>query len=43
MTNHWHKRVPHEMASEYTAKGWVIWKREARTVVLVWPKPGAPT
>ena len=43
MTTHWHKRVPAEMAYEYTAKGWKIWKREGRTVLLVWTKAGEPT
>lgn len=38
-----HKRVTHDMAHEYTSKGWTIWKREGRTVLLVWNKPGAPT
>lgn len=42
MITHWHKRVPSEMASEYVAKGWTIWKREGRTVLLVWNKAGAP-
>lgn len=37
-----HKRVPASMASEYTANGWVIAKREGRTVVLVWPKDTQP-
>lgn len=37
-----HKRVPSDMVSEYLAKGWTIWKREGRNVVLVWPKAGAP-
>ena len=38
----WHKRVPSDMAFEYVAKGWKIWKREGRNVVIVWPKAGAP-
>lgn len=37
-----HKRVPSDMVSEYLAKGWTIWKREERTVLLVWNKAGAP-
>jgi len=39
---HIHKRVPLDMVSEYTAKGWVIWKREERSAVLVWTKAGEP-
>jgi hypothetical protein len=38
-----HKRVPFDMVSEYTAKGWKIWKREGHTVLLVWDKAGVPT
>lgn len=37
-----HKRVPHDMVSEYLAKGWTIWKREGRTVLLRWDKAGEP-
>lgn len=42
LETHWHKRVPLDMASEYIAKGWRIWKRETTTVLLIWPKEGAP-
>lgn len=37
-----HKRVPFDMVSDYLARGWTIWKREGRTVVLEWRKAGAP-
>ena len=37
-----HKRVPSDMVSEYLAKGWTIWKREGRTVLLVWTRAGEP-
>lgn len=34
--NHWHKRVPLDMAREYIAKGWQVWGTEGNAVVLVW-------
>tara|TARA_R110000868_G_scaffold290385_2_gene550584 strand:+ start:2077 stop:2214 length:138 start_codon:yes stop_codon:yes gene_type:complete len=34
--NHWHKRVPLDMAREYIAKGWKVWGTEGNAVVLVW-------
>ena len=37
-----HKRVPHDMAPEYLERGWTIWKREERTVLLIWNQAGAP-
>lgn len=37
-----HKRVPHDMAKDYTRQGWKIWRREGRTVVLIWEKAGPP-
>lgn len=42
MSWRWTKRVPASMVSEYTANGWVIAKREGRTVILVWPKDTQP-
>ena len=39
---HWHKRVPHDMASEYEAKGWVIFERTAIFTMLVWPHEECP-
>lgn len=42
LSTHIHKRVPLSMALEYIAKGWKVWKSEARTVVLFWPQEGSP-
>ena len=38
-----HKRVPHDMVAEYIERGWRVWKREGRTVLLVWNHAGAPS
>ena len=40
---HWHKRVPLEMVTEYTAKGWRMHGMEGRIAVLIWPHEGAPS
>jgi hypothetical protein len=39
----WHKRVPHDMASEYVAKGWRILSTHQHFTLLIWPHEGAPT
>ena len=37
------KRATLEMAFEYyIPEGWKIWKREGRTVLLIWDKAGEP-
>jgi hypothetical protein len=33
----WHKRVPHNMVSEYTSKGWKVWRVDETYTLLVWP------
>lgn len=40
---HWHKRVPHNMAAEYIAKGWKVHSRQEQFTLLIWPHEGAPT
>lgn len=37
------KRVTNDMVRGYVKEGWTIWKREERTVLLVWKKAGEPT
>jgi len=39
----WHKRVPHDMASEYVEKGWRIISTHQHFTLLVWPHEGAPS
>jgi hypothetical protein len=39
---HWHKRVPHDMATEYIAKGWLIHSTHKHFTLLFWPHEGAP-
>lgn len=41
-TRQWHKRVPHDMVDDYTARGWVVWRRDETFTLLVWPEDGAP-
>lgn len=38
----WTKRIPIDMLSDYTSRGWRMLKMEGRTVVLVWDRAGAP-
>lgn len=43
LETHWHKRVPDYMAAEYISQGWLVWAIEDTTIIMIWPKEGAPT